>query len=101
MKKCTKNPQKNKTPPTHLFTIFVGATTGPKEMGTDTDGSALVRFFQQLGGSQCTLSSQWLVVLLAETSHSFKGTNDQCDGCQLGFGVADFILIQREGLVMH
>lgn len=68
-------------------------------MGADTDGSALVGLLQQLGGSQCTLSPQRLVVFLAETPHSLKGANDQCDGCQLGFGVADLILIQREGLV--
>lgn len=85
--------------PTHLFTIFVSAATRPEEMSTDTDGSALVRLFKQLGGSQRTLSPQRLMVFLAETSHSLKGTNDQCDGCQLGFGVADLILIQREGLV--
>lgn len=67
-------------------------------MGADADSSALVRLLQQLGRSQCTLSPQRLVVFLAETSHSLKGTDDQCDSCQLGFGVADLILIQREGL---
>lgn len=67
-------------------------------MGTDTDSSALVWLFQQLGGSQRTLSPQRLVVFLAEASHSLKGPDDQCDGCQLGFGVTDLILVQREGL---
>lgn len=92
--------QKNKTKPshTHLFSIFVTAATRPEEVGTDTDGSALVGLFQQLRGSQCTLSPQRLVVLLTEASHSFKGPNDQCDGCQLSFGVTDLILVQREGL---
>lgn len=68
-------------------------------MGADTDGSALVRLFQELGSSQRTLSPQRLVVFLAETSHSLESSNDQSDGCQLSFGVADLILVQREGLV--
>ena len=91
------NPKWNNS--THLFTIFVSAATRPKEMGADTDGSALVRLFQQLGGSQSTLSPQRLVVFLTETSHSLESSNDQCDGCQLSFGVADLILVQGEGLV--
>lgn len=88
----------NETIPTHLFTIFVGAAPGPEQMGADTDGSALVGLLQQLGSSQRTLSPQRLVVFLAETSHSLKGTDDQRDSCQLGFGVADLVLVQREGL---
>lgn len=67
-------------------------------MSTDADGSTLVGFLQQFGSSQSTLGSQRLVVLLAETVHSLKGSNDQCDGGELGLGVADLILIQREGL---
>lgn len=79
--------------PTHLITTFVSAAARPKEMSTDADSAALVRLLQQLGGSQRTLSPQRLVVFLAETSHSLKGTDDQCDGCQLGFRVTDLILI--------
>lgn len=82
----------------HLLAVFVSAATGPEEMGADTDSSALVGLFQQLGGSQRTLSPQRLVVFLAEASHPLKGSNDERDGCQLGFGVADLILVQREGL---
>lgn len=67
-------------------------------MGADTDCSALVWLFQQLGGSQRTLGPQWLVVFLTEASHSLKGPDDQRDGSQLGFGVADLILVQRESL---
>lgn len=67
-------------------------------MGADADGSALIGFFQQLGGRQGTLSPQRLVVFLTEASHPLKGPNDQRDGCQLGFGVTDLIFIQREGL---
>lgn len=67
-------------------------------MGADADGSALVGLFQQLGGSQRALSPQRLVVFLTEAPHPLKGPNDQRNGCQLGFGVADLIFIQREGL---
>lgn len=67
-------------------------------MGADADGSTLVGFFQQLGGSQCTLGPQGLVVFLVEASHPLKGPDDQRDGCQLGFGVADLVFVQREGL---
>lgn len=83
---------------THLFTIFVSAATGPEEMGADADCSALVWLFQQLGGRQCALGPQGLVVFLAEASHSLKGPDDQRDGGQLGFGVADLVLVQRESL---
>lgn len=38
------------------------------------------------------------MIFLAEASHPLEGPNYQCDSCQLGFGVADLILIQREGL---
>ena len=86
---------------THLFTILVGAAARPEQMCADADGSALVGLLQQLGGSQRTLSPQRLVVFFTETSHSLKGTDDQRDGCQLGFGVTDLILIQREGLGMR
>lgn len=67
-------------------------------MSTDADGATLVRFLQELGGSQCTLSPQRLVVLLAEATHPLEGTNYQCDGCQLGFGVTNLILVERESL---
>ena len=67
-------------------------------MGTRAHSSALVRLLQKFGCSQRTLSPQRLMVFLAETSHSLKGANDQCDGCQLGFGVTYLILIKREGL---
>lgn len=68
-------------------------------MGADADGPALVGLFQQLGGGERALGPQRLVVFFAETSHPLEGTNDQCDGGQLGFGVTDLVLVQREGLV--
>lgn len=67
-------------------------------MGADADGSALVGLFQQFGGRQGALGPQRLVVLLAEAAHPLKGPDDQCNGGQLGFRVADLIFIQREGL---
>lgn len=83
---------------THLLAVLVGAAPGPEEVGADADGSTLVGFLQQLGGSQCTLGPQRLVVLLAEAAHPLKGPDDQRDGGQLGFGVADLVLVQGEGL---
>lgn len=62
-------------------------------MGADADSSALVGLLQQLGGGQRALSPQGLVIFLAEASHALKGTDDERDGCQLGFGVADLVLI--------
>lgn len=83
---------------THLLAIFIGAAARPEEVGADADSSTLVGLLQQLGGSQRTLGPQRLVVFLAEAPHSLKGSDNQSDGCQLGFGVADLILVQREGL---
>lgn len=38
------------------------------------------------------------MVLLSEAAHALKGSNDEGDGCQLGLGVTDLILIEGEGL---
>lgn len=83
---------------THLFTVLVGAAAGPEEVRTDADGSALVGLLQQLGGGQCTLGPQRLVVFFAETTHALKGANNQRDGCQLSFGVTYLVLVQGKGL---
>lgn len=83
---------------THLFAVLVGAAARPEEVRTDADGSALVGLLQQLGRSQRTLGPQRLMVFFTEATHPLKGADDQGDGCQLGFGVTDLILIQRKGL---
>lgn len=67
-------------------------------MCADANGAALVRLLQQFGGSQSTLGTEGLVVLLAETAHALKCANDEGYSSQLGFGVADLILVEREGL---
>lgn len=70
-------------------------------MGADADGAALVGLLQQLGGGQRALRPQRLVVLLAEAARALKRADDQRDGRQLGFGVADLVLVQGEGLRHH
>lgn len=67
-------------------------------MSADADSAALVGFLQQFGGSEGTLGSQRLVVLLAETAHALERADDQRDGSELRLGVTDFILVQRERL---
>lgn len=67
-------------------------------MSAGADGAALVGLLQQLGGGQGALSPERLVVLLAETARPLEGADDQRDGCQLRLGVADLVLVQREGL---
>lgn len=86
---------------THLLAALVRVAAGPEEMGADADGTALVGLLEQLGSSQRTLRPQWLMVLLAEAARALKGADDQRDGRQLGFGVADLILVQGEGLRHH
>lgn len=88
----------NKPRWTHLFPTFVGAAPGPEQVCADADGSALVGLLQQLGGGQGALGPQGLVVFLAEAPHPLEGADDQCDGCQLGLGVADLVFIEGEGL---
>jgi len=67
-------------------------------VGADADRAALVGFLQQLGGGQRTLGPQGFVVLLAEAARVLKGADDEHDGGELGLGVTDLILVQREGL---
>ena len=67
-------------------------------MSADADGATLVGLLEQLGGGEGTLRAERLVVLLAEAARPLKRADDEGDGCQLGLGVADLILVQRERL---
>ena len=86
---------------TNLISTLVGVAAGPEEMCADADGAALVRLLQQLGGGQSALRPQRLVVLLAEAARALERADDQRDGRKLGFGVADLVLVQGEGLYHH
>ena len=44
------------------------------------------------------MGTQRLMVLLAKTAHLLKRSYDQRNGSQLGFRVADLVLVQRKGL---
>lgn len=85
-------------PAPHLLPVLVRVPAGPEEMGAGAHGSALVRLLQELGGGESALRPQRLVVLLPEALHPLERANDQRDGRQLGFGVTDLVLVQRERL---
>ncbi len=84
--------------PTHLLSFCFSWFARPKQVRTGGYGSALVRFFQELGGSQSALTAQWSVALFWETFHLLEGSDDQGDCCQLCLAVTDFIFIQAERL---
>ena len=63
-------------------------------MGADLNPAALVRFLEQLGGCQCALGPQGVVVLLAEALDLLQSADDQADGCELSPGVRYLILVQ-------
>lgn len=85
--------------PPHLLPVPVRVPAGPEEMRAGAHCSALVRLLQKFGRGQSTLSPQGLMVLFTEALHPLEGADDQGDGGQLGFGVTDFIFIQRKCLV--
>ena len=89
---------RNDLPP-YLLPIFVCVSARPEEMCTGAHSSALIRFLQKLGCSKSTLSPQGFMIFFTEALHPLKSTNDQGDGSQLCFGIADFIFIQRKCLV--
>lgn len=83
----------------YLLPVFVCVSARPEEMCTGAHSSALIRLLQKFGCGQSALSPQGLVILFTEALHPLEGPDDQGDGSQLCFGIADFIFIQRKCLV--
>lgn len=87
--------------PPYLLPVPVCVPAGPEEVRTGAHCSALVGLLQKFGCGKSTLSPQGLMVLFTEALHPLEGADDQGDGSQLGFGVTDFIFIQRKRLGGH
>lgn len=81
-----------------LLPVFVCVSARPEEMCTGAHSSALIGLLQKFGCGQSALSPQGLMILFTETLHPLEGPDDQGDGSQLCFGIADFIFIQRKCL---
>ena len=83
---------------TYLLAFALHSPATPEEMRAYAHTTTLIRFLQKLGGCEGALGTQRLVVFFAEATHLFKGGVDEGDGCKLGFGIADFVFVQRECL---
>ena len=65
----------------------------PEEMRRNRDAATLIRLLQQLGRRHGALGTQRLVILLAEAAHLLERSNDERNGSQLSFGIANLFLV--------